>query len=187
MIAAGTGLPLHFLAEPESATRTTAEAAGGPPFRRFEQRQRYFMYLVNDILQAVCRRRSRVDRHMPSSADFELTGADISSRDNVSLAMAATNIVNSLVILRDRQMIDDSEFLRLVYRFAGETVEVDEMLARGKAAGPALVPQNNLAPAPSDANPSANPPAAKTTLPASKLVDPTTGEPKDPGAQAEQQ
>jgi len=45
MIAAGTGLPLHFLAEPESATRTTAEAAGGPTFRRFEQRQRYFMWL----------------------------------------------------------------------------------------------------------------------------------------------
>ena len=30
MIAAGAGIPLHFLAEPESATRTTAEAAGGP-------------------------------------------------------------------------------------------------------------------------------------------------------------
>ena len=28
MIAAGSGNPLHFLAEPESATRTTAESVG---------------------------------------------------------------------------------------------------------------------------------------------------------------
>jgi hypothetical protein len=28
MIAAGAGIPMHFLAEPEGATRTTAEAAG---------------------------------------------------------------------------------------------------------------------------------------------------------------
>ncbi len=137
MIAAGTGLPLHFLAEPESATRTTAEAAGGPTFRRFEQRQRYFMWLINDVLQVVIRRRSKVDRHMPAAPEFELTGADISSRDNVSLAMATTNLVNSLVVLSDRQMLDDSEFLRLIYRFMGESVDVDEMLARGKAAGPA--------------------------------------------------
>jgi hypothetical protein len=40
MIAAGAGLPLHFLAEPESATRTTAEAADGAAFRRLEERQR---------------------------------------------------------------------------------------------------------------------------------------------------
>jgi hypothetical protein len=176
MIAAGTGLPLHFLAEPESATRTTAEAAGGPTFRRFEQRQRYFMYLANDILKAVIRRRSQVDHHMPHNPDFELTGADISARDNISLAMATSNLVNSLVVLRDRQMIDDSEFLRLVYRFAGESIEIDEMLARGKVAGPPLVPQNNQAPVTGDTNP-ANPTKVKNPSP-SKLIDPITGEEK---------
>lgn len=43
MIAVGSGNPLHFLAEPESATRTTAEAAGGPTFRHYEQRQKFFL------------------------------------------------------------------------------------------------------------------------------------------------
>ena len=192
MIAAGTGLPLHFLAEPESATRTTAEAAGGPTFRRFEQRQRYFMWLVNDILQAVIRRRSMVDRHMPANPDFELTGADISARDNISLAMAASNLVNSLTILRDRQMMDDSEFLRLVYRFLGESVDVDEMLARGKAAGPAVTPSPGV-PAgrgqgegPGVAPRVANPAQIKP-LPTSQLVNTDTGEPKDPGQNAENQ
>ena len=187
MIAAGTGLPLHFLAEPESATRTTAEAAGGPTFRRFEQRQRYFMWLINDVLQAVIRRRAMLDHHMPANPDFELTGADISARDNISLAMATSNLVNSLTVLRDRQMMDDSEFLRLVYRFLGESIDVDEMLARGKAAGPAA----SSLPAPSSlpivSKPSKANPAKVPTLSAKQLIDPATGEPKDPGAQAENQ
>ena len=165
MIAAGTGLPLHFLAEPESATRTTAEAAGGPTFRRFEQRQRYFMWLVNDVLQAVIRRRARVDHHMPANPDFELSGADISARDNISLAMAASNLVNSLTILRDRQMLDDSEFLRLVYRFLGESVDVDEMLGRGRAAGAVDLPDPKGSGKPSGSSDS-------------KIIDPDTGEEK---------
>jgi hypothetical protein len=192
MIAAGTGLPLHFLAEPESATRTTAEAAGGPTFRRFEQRQRYFMWLINDVLQVVIRRRAMVDRHMPANPNFELTGADISARDNISLAMAASNLVNSLMILRDRQMMDDSEFLRLTYRFLGEAVDVDAMLARGKEAGPSLVPQASRQPAdlvtkPDQAKPDQSKPNPAKSLPNNQLVDPTTGELKDPGAQAENQ
>ena len=56
MIAAGAGIPLHFLAEPESATRTTAEAAGGPTYRRLEQRQQYFCWLVADVARAALRR-----------------------------------------------------------------------------------------------------------------------------------
>ena len=35
LIAAGVGIPMHFLAEPEGSTRTTADSAGGPTFRRF--------------------------------------------------------------------------------------------------------------------------------------------------------
>jgi hypothetical protein len=143
MIAAGSGIPLHFLAEPESATRTTAEAAGGPTFRRFEQRQRYFMHVINDVISVALRRRSMLDRHMPVSPDFEITGADISARDNISLAMAVTNMVTSLALMRDRLLIDDAEFLRLVYRFAGETAEVDEILAAGKKAGPPAHPPGN--------------------------------------------
>ena len=62
MLAAGSGNPLHFLAEPESSTRTTAEAAGGPTFRHYEQRQNFFMWMVGDRGPGgVVRRRARVD------------------------------------------------------------------------------------------------------------------------------
>jgi hypothetical protein len=126
MIASGAGLPLHFLAEPESATRTTAEAAGGPTYRHFEQRQEYFLWLLGDLLRAVLRRRALVNRHIPQDPEFILRGADISARDNTTLASAASTAAEAFTPLRDRGLIDDAELLRLVYRFAGETTSRKE-------------------------------------------------------------
>lgn len=134
MLAAGAGIPLHFLAEPESATRTTAEAAGGPTYRHFEQRQRFFLWLLGDVLRAVVNRRTLVDHHVSRRAEIQLSGADISARDNMALAMAASNITPALANLRERGLVDDAELLRLFYRFCGESVDLEEMLARGRQA-----------------------------------------------------
>jgi hypothetical protein len=41
-VAAGHGVPLHWLSEPESSTRTTAEAAGTPTFKTLEDRRSFF-------------------------------------------------------------------------------------------------------------------------------------------------
>jgi len=168
MIAAGAGIPLHFLAELEGSTRTTAEAAGGPTFRHFEQRQRFFLWLLTDLLRAVVYRRSLVDAHISRRAEVSLNGADISARDNVSLSLAASNINNVLQTARDRTLIDDAEFLRLLYRFSGESVEVPEMLARGKAAG---LPEVNQVQSP-----------AKTNQAQPVKVDADSGEEKTGGA-----
>jgi hypothetical protein len=130
MISAGAGIPLHFLAEPESATRTTAEAAGGPTYRRFEQRQEYFLWMIQDILAVVLARRSQVDHHVQGKIEFSVTGADISSSDNGSLSQAAYYMISILDDLRDRSLITNAEFLRLIYRFFGETVDADDMLQK---------------------------------------------------------
>jgi hypothetical protein len=151
---------MHFLAEPEGSTRTTAEAAGGPTYRHFEQRQRFFLWLLDDLLRAVLNRRSLIDTHISRRAEVTLTGADISARDNVSLSMAASNINNVLLDARDRGLIDDAEFLRLIYRFCGESVDVEEMLARGRAAGVR------------------EPSSSAPTTPQPVKVDPETGEEK---------
>jgi len=132
MIAAGAGIPLHFLAEPESATRTTADAAGGPTFRRFEQRQQYFIWMIEDILRVIISRRSMIDSKLKKEVDLSVTGADISSRDNSSLSQAAYYMVEVLANLRDRSLIANDEFLRVIYRFFGETVDAEEMFARAK-------------------------------------------------------
>ncbi len=135
MIAAGSGIPLHFLAEPESATRTTAEAAGGATFRHFEQRQKYFLWILQDILRVVVARRWLVDQRSKKKPEIEIRGADISARDNVSLGMAGAHITGVLETLRDRNLIDNEELLRLVYRFIGEYVDAPEMLRRARAEG----------------------------------------------------
>ena len=133
MIAAGAGLPMHFLAEPESSTRTTAEAAGSPTYRRMEQRQQFFLWVMKDILSVVLCRRAKVDHKVNASAEVSINGADISSKDNASLSQAAYYMISVLDDLRDRKLISNDEFLRLIYRFFGESVDAANMLQKAAA------------------------------------------------------
>ena len=132
MIAAGAGLPLHFLAEPESSNRSTAESAGGPTYRHFEQRQEFFCWLIADLARVALRRRAFLDPHIDPAAHLQVTGADLSARDNASLAQAMR--AAALTPLRERGLIDDAELLRLIYRFGGEVADIDALLARARPA-----------------------------------------------------
>jgi hypothetical protein len=123
---------MHFLAEPESATRTTADSSDGPTFRRFEQRQKYFLWMIEDILRVVLSRRAMVDGKINKKIDLSVTGADINSRDNSSLSQSAYYMVEVLANLRDRSLISNDEFLRVIYRFFGESVDADAMLKAAK-------------------------------------------------------
>ena len=131
MVAAGTGIPMHFLAEPEGATRTTAESAGGPTFRHFQQRQVFFLWMLEDLARVAIARRKVTDRTVNPKAELKATGTDISSRDNAALAAASGTVIGAFAALRDRGLIDDTELLRIAYRFAGEVVDIEELLKRG--------------------------------------------------------
>ena len=54
--------PLHWLSEPESSTRTTAEAAGTPTFKTLEDRQRLFLTVVQEMLTISVARRAAAGR-----------------------------------------------------------------------------------------------------------------------------
>ncbi len=56
MIGAGAGVPLHFLAEGESATRATAREMNGPTYRRFRHRQYIFEHILRDVILTAARR-----------------------------------------------------------------------------------------------------------------------------------
>lgn len=157
MIAAGAGLPLHFLAEPESSTRTTAESAGGPTFRHFEQRQELFRWLVGDLARIALRRRAALQPGLDAAAVIQVQAADLSARDNAALAVACSTVTGAFLQLYERGLIDAGELLRLCYRFAGETVDVSELLERAS-------PQP------------ASPGTAWKGRPAGIKVDPVTGE-----------
>lgn len=133
MIAAGVGLPLHFLAEPESSTRTTAEAAGGPTYRRFEQRQRFLQWLVGDLLRVALLRRARLDEGVDPQAEIRLHPADISTRDNRELAEAGGEVAAIAASLFAQGLIDEREYLRTVYRFLGENLPKEEQGLRESA------------------------------------------------------
>ena len=167
MIAAGGGLPLHFLAEPESSTRSTAESAGGPAYRHFEQRQEFFCWLVGDLARVVLRRRAQVSRLVRPGANILVQGADLSARDNASLAVASSTLASALLELRGQGLIDDPELLRMFYRFAGEVVDIEALLARARRAAPAAV---GGAPTIGAEPGGAHPPAV--------ALDPATGEPR---------
>ena len=59
MIAAGAGIPLHFLAEGESATRATAREMGTATYRHFVHRQHVFESVLRAVIDTAALRAGR--------------------------------------------------------------------------------------------------------------------------------
>ncbi len=121
MIALGVGVPTHYLAEPESSTRTTAEAAGTPTFRGLEQSQTFFLNMIRSLAVLAVQLHKPGNRRLITSSEIKAIGPDITERDNSSLALAVSRIYPAMAELFDREGIDEHELLRIVYRMAGET------------------------------------------------------------------
>ena len=126
LIAAGVGLPLHFLADPESSTRTTANEAGEPTLKRFRSRQNILKNLMILLLKNVIEDSDLVLK----TADVErfaqhfktnMIVPDISSRDNLQLANSAKIIFDLTDPMRVDGLITADEQKRLIYKFMGET------------------------------------------------------------------
>ena len=121
-IALGRGIPLHYLAEPESTTRTTADASGTPTFKRFERRQKFFLNRVKELLRVVVRRRYTIggDSKIDPEAGITISAGDVSERDNAALSMAVSQIAVSMKPLVEAGYMTPEEYLRWIYRFGGE-------------------------------------------------------------------
>jgi hypothetical protein len=115
-------VPLHMLAEPESSTRTTADAAGTPTYKSFENHQNTFKRIIKSILKIVAGRKSAKNNKVSDSVQIEVTSADITERDNAALALATTQIVSAIGEMYDREAITLEEYQRLTYRFMGEVL-----------------------------------------------------------------
>ena len=121
-MALGRGLPLHYLAEPESSTRTTADAAGTPTFKRLERRQEFFKARVHELLRVVVQRRLAKDERVNPEAKITIKAADISERDNAALALAVNQIITAMRPLVTDGFLTAEEYMRWVYRFGGEVI-----------------------------------------------------------------
>jgi hypothetical protein len=122
MIAIGAGIPMHYLAEPEESTRTTAEAAGTPTFKRFKRRQMYLANVVKTLLQTVITIRRKYNPNLPGRPDIRINVPDITEKDNANLAIAVQRVVTAFAPLYNAKLIEPKEFIRLVYRFVAENI-----------------------------------------------------------------
>lgn len=120
MIATGVGIPMHFFAEAESSTRTTAEAAGTPTFKRFERRQQFMINVIHKLLTVAVEIRSR-SRATVKNLNIHISSPDITEKDNAQLAIAVQRITSAFAPIYNAKLIDPKEFIRLVYRFVAET------------------------------------------------------------------
>ena len=132
MIMDGAGQPLHWHGDPESSTRTTAEAAGTPTFRGMEQTQVFFLDILREIATIAVQYRKAYDRRVNPNSRIEAIGPDITERDNSQLALAVSRVYPAFSELFDRDGIDEEELLRIVYRMAGEVVPPGDVPAMKK-------------------------------------------------------
>lgn len=118
----GIGHPLHWHAEPEGGTQTTAEAAGTPTFRTLEEMQNDFFEMLIDMAKYALKVKG-----IQNNAEIWIEGPDITERDNATLALALGRAYPNLVDMLDREAIDDKEFMRLVYKMFAEVWDSDKV------------------------------------------------------------
>jgi hypothetical protein len=141
IIAAGAGVPLHFLSEGESATRATAAEMGGPTFRHYAHRQLAFRAILEDLVATALERAAVVGRVARPrgglAANPWLLSSDVPEMikaDNKMLAEAARSIVDALAAMKREGWVDDARAIALAFKFAGEIIspaEIAEILQGG--------------------------------------------------------
>ena len=140
MVAAGAGVPLHFLGEGETATRATAREMVGPTVRHYEHRQLYFCDMLLDLIEkAAYRSRAAGRMHRPRGGlQLSYAVADLREEDQLKVAQAAKEIMEYLQGMKDRGWITDRKAMELAYRFAGEVVDVEALMAELAKEGAAV-------------------------------------------------
>ncbi len=142
IIAAGVGIPLHFLAEGESATRATAAEMGDPTFRHYYRRQLMFGQLLTDLVTVAVRRANAVGRGK-SYGDLKLQVKfpDVTKSDNQAIAQSALLITRALDTMARYGWIDRESAITMALKFAGELIDVRTVLERIEKFGPVDVPE----------------------------------------------
>lgn len=136
MIDAGSGFPAHYRGEAADANLATATAMQTPTERRLQRRQKYFGYILKDILyQAYIRAVQTGLWPELQSGDynklFHIDIPEISRRDNKELAIAAHQISRAMreisQHLPKRSISLSRLVLRNVMKFAGETISPEDI------------------------------------------------------------
>lgn len=121
MVAAGAGVPLHFLSEGESATRATAAEMGDPTFRHYYRRQLDFGALLRDLLAvAIERANARGRGRRLVDLGLSVQFPDITKEDHLQLAQAAQVMAQALEIAVRNGWMDADKAAEVAQRYVGQ-------------------------------------------------------------------
>ena len=137
MVAAGSSLPEHYLADGDNGNRATAAEMSLPTLLKFKRRQRVVKYMLHIILDRVIREAQRAGRLGPRiDTGYEITFPEIDSGEHQTLAHSAYYLVQALTSAKAQGWISDETAMHMLFKFAGEEINVHEELAKVGAQHP---------------------------------------------------
>jgi hypothetical protein len=148
MVAAGSTLPEHYLADGDNGNRATAAEMSLPTLLKFKRRQRVVKHMLQLILDRVIREAQRAGRLGPRvDTSYDITFPAIDSGEHQTLAHSAYYLVQALTSAKAQGWISDETAMQMLFKFAGEEINVHEELARvdaqtGTQTGLQSAPQN---------------------------------------------
>ena len=131
MIDAGSGFPPHWRGEPQDANLATATAMQAPTEKHLARRQKYFIFILQDIVYYAYLRQVQAGLAAPlpqgTTVDykslFTVQAPAISRTDNEALSNAAANMSKVMFTLLDKfpsSNILNRLMLQLIFKFSGE-------------------------------------------------------------------
>lgn len=121
-IALAAGIPLFWLAEPESSTRTTATESSTPTFRLFSARQKRVVGIIENLARYALIYRSKYDIAVNPLAKITVTMQDTREGNNLELAQAVGELVSACLPLLDKQIITPDQIKALFFETLGKTL-----------------------------------------------------------------
>jgi hypothetical protein len=150
MVAVGAGISLGMLSEPEGTNRSTATEQNRGLLAHYRERQVALIGFVQEVLERAAFHAAKRGRIAVPKAGLRLEPVvqEMTKEDNLALAQAASAVVSALVTAKQNGWVDDVTAAGLMYKFAGEVVDVEKVLASAEAArsttnnGRAIVTEN---------------------------------------------
>lgn len=137
MIAAGAGLPEHYLSDSSQGNRATAAEMGLPTLLKFQRRQRLIRRIIRTILDRVIEEAQKAGKlGQQIDTSYDVTFPEIDVEDNQQLATSVNYLVTALVTAKNQGWLSDETAMRLLFKFAGEEIDVHSEMQRIKATLP---------------------------------------------------
>lgn len=121
MVAAGSGIPEHYLGEGGNANRATAAEMGLPAIKRMQRRQEHLRQVLATICGRAVAEAVRMGKIGPRvRRDLTVRFEELGPSGVDQEASAAKGFAEALAMAEERGWVDSTQARQLWWRFAGE-------------------------------------------------------------------